>query len=389
MKKSKSYQSNQKLIVFGLALLAVILALWLRYSLRMQTTNDYLCCYEVWYDYIRQDGHYAFINAFSNLAMPILYIWYLLTLIAPQIPTLIATKIPAVICDFILAFYFYKLISTKFTNPFIRLAAFVVPLFTPTIFLNSAWWGQYDSCYMAPVMAGLYYLLKKRESVAFLAFGIAFSVKFQMVFILPFLIILLLRKEVKWTSFLLIPGVYLISILPAWLRGRPLVDLLTIYIKQSGQYQRLCMNAPTVYSWISDDYFKLVYPLGILITAVFMLIFIYYGWKKYRSARLDTDRFLHLALISTLLLPSLLPMMQGRYYYQAEMIALALAFFIPRWFYWPLILQTLALYTYGRYFFGYDVAGYGLKYGSFGLLALLLIIIVAYFHKSHTQIPSP
>jgi Gpi18-like mannosyltransferase len=381
---------DQRLIAIGLALLVIILALWLRYSLRWHVTNDYLCCYEVWYDYIRQDGHYAFINAFSNLAMPILYAWYLITLITPEIPTLIATKIPAIICDFILAFYFYKLISVKFTNPFIRLAGFAVPLFTPTVFLNSAWWGQYDSCYIAPIIAGLYYLLKKHEHPAFLLFGLALSVKFQAIFILPFLLILLLRKEVKWTSFLLIPGVYLVSIIPAWLRGRPLLDLLMIYPAQAGQYARLCMNAPTFYSWISDEYFTLVYPLGILVAGIATLVFVVYGWKKYRSTPLDPVGFLHLALISTLLLPTLLPMMQGRYYYPTEMITLALAFFIPRWFYWPVVLQILALYTYGRYFFGYDVSGYGLKFGSFGLLALLVVIVVAYFHnKGLTRSSSP
>ena len=199
----------------GLAICGALLALWLRYSLRLHVTNDYLCCSEVWYDYIKQDGHYAFINAFSNLSMPILYVWYLISLLVRDLPTLLAVKIPAIVCDFILAYYFYKIISIKTTNTWLRLAAFLVPLFTPTVFFNSAWWGQYDSVYAAPVIAGIYYLLKKKETTAFLFFGLAFSVKFQMVFILPVLLVLLLCKQVNWKSFLLIPGVYLVSILPA------------------------------------------------------------------------------------------------------------------------------------------------------------------------------
>jgi Gpi18-like mannosyltransferase len=378
----------RKWLPIGLAFCGTLLALWLRYSLRSHVTNDFLCCHEVWYDYIKQDGHYAFINAFSNLAMPILYVWYLISLLLPDLPTLFAIKIPAIICDFILAYYFYKIISIKITNSYLRLAAFLAPLFTPTVFLNSAWWGQYDSCYMAPVIAGLYFLLKKKETTAFLFLGLAFSVKFQMVFILPFLLILLLCKQVNWKSFLLIPGVYLVSILPAWLQGRPMIDLLLIYARQAGQYARLCMNAPTVYCWIPDQYFRLVYPLGILIAALATLIFVLFAWKKYRSAPLEISSFLQLALISTLILPTLLPMMQGRYYYQAEMIALALAFYIPRRFYWPIILQVLALYTYGRYFFGYDVPGIGLKIGSFCLVVLLVDIVVTCFHKE-TMRPSP
>ena len=160
-----------------------------------------------------------------------------------------------------------------------------------------------------------------------------------------------------------------------------MIDLLLIYAKQAGQYARLCMNAPTFYSWISDEHFKLFYPLGILIAAIATLAFVIYAWRKYRSGPLEPGSFLHLALISTLILPTLLPMMQGRYYYQAEIIALALAFYFPRRFYWPVILQILALYTYGRYFFGYDVPGIGLKIGSVCLLLLLVDIIVVCFHK--------
>jgi Gpi18-like mannosyltransferase len=395
MKKAKRTPDGRKTqmtirqwIPIGLAFCGILFALWLRYSLRLHVTNDYLCCHEVWYDYIKQDGHYAFINAFSNLAMPILYAWYLISLLFPDLPTLFAVKIPAIICDFILAYYFYKIISIKITNSYLRLAAFLVPLFTPTVFLNSAWWGQFDSLYVAPVIAGLYYLLKKKETTAFLLLGLAFSVKIQMIFILPFLLILLLCKQVSWKSFLLIPGVYLVSILPAWLQGRPLIDLLLIYARQAGQYARLSMNAPTVYSWMPDKYFKLVYPLGILVAALATFAFVFYAWKKYRSGMLEIGSLLNLALISTLIMPTLLPMMQGRYYYQAEMIALALAFYIPRRFYWPVILQVLALYTYGRYFFGYDVPGIGLKIGSFILLALLANIVLVCFRKE-TERPSP
>jgi len=384
----KARWTTRQWLPISLAICGALVSLWLRYSLRTHVTNDILCCLGTWYDYIKQDGHYAFINAFSNLAMPILYAWYLISLLFPDLSTLIAIKIPAVICDFILAFYFYKIVSIKTANPYVRLAAFLVPLFTPTVFLNSAWWGQFDSVYTAPILAGLYYLLKKREATACLFFGLAFSVKFQMAFILPFLLILLLCRFVNWKSFLLIPAVYLVSILPAWLQGRPLIDLLLIYARQAGQYERLSMNAPTVYNWISDKYFNPAYPIGIIVAALATFSFVFFAWRKFRSSPLETGDFLHLALISTLILPTLLPMMQGRYYYQAEILALALAFYIPRRFYWAVILQILALYTYGRYFFGYDVPGIGLKIGSIVLLALLVDIVLTCFHKKYTP-PSP
>jgi len=42
-------QSNKKRVLFTmLGILGALLALWLRYSLRLHETNDFLCCYKVW-----------------------------------------------------------------------------------------------------------------------------------------------------------------------------------------------------------------------------------------------------------------------------------------------------------------------------------------------------
>lgn len=363
---------DHRKLAFALAVLVTVLAVWLRYSLRWHVTNDYLCCHQVWYEYIKLDGSYAFINSFSNLAMPILYAWYLVGLILPDLPTLLAVKIPAVICDFILAYFFFKIVSEGIKNPYLRLLAYATPLFTPTVFLNSAWWGQFDSCYVAPVVAGIYYLLKRKEWLAFLFFGLGFSVKFQMVFILPFLLILLMRKKVNGYNFLLMPIIYFVSIVPAWIRGRSLVSLLLIYTNQASQYQRLNMNAPTLYSWISDDHFKVAYPLGILLAGLICLVFIYIGWKKGHADSEVTGDWLLLAMLSSLILPVFLPMMQGRYYYLAEIFALLVVFYKPRLIVYPIVLQILALYTYTRYFFGHDPNGIGLKIGSIIMLILFL-----------------
>ena len=57
---------DHRKLAFALAVLVTVLAVWLRYSLRWHVTNDYLCCHQVWYEYIKLDGSYAFINSFSN-----------------------------------------------------------------------------------------------------------------------------------------------------------------------------------------------------------------------------------------------------------------------------------------------------------------------------------
>ena len=57
--------------------------------------------------------------------------------------------------------------------------------------------------------------------------------------------------------FFLIPLVYLAVITPAWLVGRPLDELLLIYMNQAKTYKNLTRNAPKLYQWIPQTYYDI------------------------------------------------------------------------------------------------------------------------------------
>ena len=66
--------------------------------------------------------------------------------------------------------------------------------------------------------------------------------------------------------FLLIPAVYLVSVFPSYIAGRPLMDLLSVFVKQSSHYEELSLQFPNIYMWISNDYYEPVKWIGILFT---------------------------------------------------------------------------------------------------------------------------
>ena len=110
--------------------------------------------------------------------------------------------------DVICAYLAYKLVRLRRPQGPLPAAAFGVVLFAPTVVANSSYWGQVDSEWTAGLLACIYFLLVRREALASLSFSFALAVKVQAVFLLPLLVVLALRREVRWRSFLLVPVGY-------------------------------------------------------------------------------------------------------------------------------------------------------------------------------------
>ena len=71
---------------------------------------------------------------------------------------------------------------------------------------------------------------------------------------------------------MLIPAVYGVTLVPAWLVGRPLPDLLRVYLSQTDKYLALTMNAPTLYQWFPNDLYHILYPAGMLWCAAIVFL---------------------------------------------------------------------------------------------------------------------
>lgn len=331
--------NNNKLKI--LTILLVLLSISLR-VIAVPNSNYDLATYNLpWYQILYQHGiGKTLATDFSNYSPPYTYFLALATLTHNFLPPLIALKLIPICFDIIGAFYIYKIVQLKYLQSNIPYLAAAIYFTAPTVILNSAYWGQVDSLYTSLLLACLYFLMAENSFISVLVFGAAFSIKAQAIFFLPFLIVLAIRKRIPWLYFSLIPLVYLITALPVVLLGRPLIETLFIYTKQTSTYARLAVNAPSLYSLFPITWYSSITPIGIAIAIILLSYWIYTTAKNIPN--LNYENLLLIAFLSTALMPFLLPKMHDRYFYPADVLSIVLAFYWPALWFIPLLYQIIS-----------------------------------------------
>jgi Gpi18-like mannosyltransferase len=347
-------------------------AVLVRYTLLDFKSSDFLNSLKPWYVTIRDMGFSAFGTDFTTYNPPYLYELYLIARFFPDTSNLLATKIPSLIGDFIGAVFVYALVKHRYTSgPFAPLATFAF-LMAPTVVLNSAFWGQADILFTAPLLAALYFLMKRRNTWAMLAFGVGLAFKLQAIFLAPLLFGLFLRGHLTWKQLIMVPLVLLAAMVPSAMAGRPILDLLGVYIFQAGQYQLLQMSAPTAYAWMPDYGLtqRFFTPGGVVFTAAlgFALSILVYKTK----APVADDLLLRLSMLCFLLVPFFLPKMHDRYFYPADVLAIIFAFYYPRYFFVPIVVILSSYFAYQPTLF--EVEPVPMAFLAGGMFTMLVIV---------------
>lgn len=378
----KNFLKKSPLEDFLFATICVALALVLRLALFRYETWDYDNFLGPWYDHLQRNGFQGFKTGFSDYTPPYLYMLWLVTHL--PVPKLYAIKAIGLLFDFALAFVVLLVVRLKYDHRPVWLAALAAVLFAPTIFFNSALWGQCDAVYMTFLLASLYCLLRRWAGRALLLFSIGFAFKLQALFFLPLFFVLWAKGELPLKYFLLLPAVYMVLCLPALLAGRPLYDLLTIYLEQANTYPRLTSSAPNLYQWLPDN--AKVFGRAGLVFAVMLIGSLCYVCLK-SDVRWGKHLTVRLALASALLVPFTLPYMHERYFYPADCIAIVYGFYFPRRFYVSLAVVTISLFSYFPFLF-HDMTVIQLHYLAL-LLAIVLVFVLVDLFKDLYQSPQP
>ena len=306
--------------------------------------GDYTFFLKPWVEFIRSHGYWqAFRFEFANYSPP--YLYFLLGIAKLGGEPLIPIKLVSICFEYVAAWFIGGIAYQKYKEDWVRWCSLAVVPLLPTVLINSSYWGQCDSVYASFLVGSIYFVLRKRSFLSILFLGISFSFKLQAVLLFPFYFVLLLRNRVKWYYFLLVPAVYLISLLPAYCAGRPLTELLSVFISQCEYYDSLSLQFPNLYMWISDDHYETVKWIGILLTCLFALLTGGLLAKKYR-AQLTNNYLVRLALLSAVIFPFLLPGMHERYMYVGDLLAVAYIIYFPRKFYNALGIPLISLFSY-------------------------------------------
>ena len=326
--------------------LAVIagIALALRASM-VHATNDDAELQETWVQFIRSHGGLeSFKFEFSNYTPLYSYLLWLGAHLQFGASDLVVVKWGAIAADFVCAAFVYRIVRLRHPLGPLPTIAFAVILFTPTVAINSAYWGQIDMVWTAPLVACVYYLLAGRSLAAMVAFSIGLAAKQQAEFLAPLLVVLALKGRVAWRHFLAVPLVYFVLLIPTWAEGRSLWNLITIYWRQAKKFHGLTYNAPSVWEWIPSNLaVELNRPAQLWGLALILLImFVAVGFSFEPTPRL----LVALATTSVLFVPFVLPRMHERYFFAADVLSIVLVFYSFRLFPIALLVQFASFFSY-------------------------------------------
>ncbi|WMJ23017.1 hypothetical protein RBG61_13665 [Paludicola sp. MB14-C6] len=366
------------ILAFFIITVAALLA---RASLFDFVSRDYELFLHPWFHSLKQAGGLNGIGLrIGDYTPPYIYILSLLTYL--PFNSLYSIKLVSCLFDVACAILIFKMLFQQYKKVPLALLGYGIFLFTPTVLLNSAYWGQCDIIFTFFLLLCLNQSLQNKPLSSMVYFAIAFTFKLQAVFFAPLLLLLWLKGKFKFKHFFIIPLVYFISVIPAFLMGRPLFKLLTIYISQSGQYPELSLNAPNFYSWFgTNDTSFIISKAGVLFCGIVILLLLYIFYYKIKT--LNHNLIVSLALFFVILVPFFLPHMHERYFYVADIFAIVYAFTFPKQFYIAVGIILCSLASYCPYLF--QTTPISLNHVAFILLGLLLLIGKNIFRQLQSQ----
>ena len=256
------------------------------------------------------------------------YLYLLASLSYFPFPDLYGIKLFSILFDILLAWGGLRLTKAMTKNRQTPLICFSVLLFLPSVILNGSCWGQCDSVWAALCLLALADALDRSpvRSIALLA--LAFSFKLQAIFIIPLWCVLWFTNRIKFRHFFIFPCIFTLTMLPALLAGKPVADILRVYLDQAGSsvaWQTVNYNSPSIFallpyhvqvaSWVPKA--AIFSAFGFMLFLL-LLLFVRRDWADERALVL-TGAALSLGI------PFLLPYMHERYFFLGGVLLTVLA----------------------------------------------------------------
>ncbi len=313
--------------------------------------NDYLL---PWFFIIKNNGGLAALNQqvgdYGLLYQTIIAIFTYL-----EVNPVYLYKIFSVVFDILLAGSFsYIVVKNKLNNGTYKihdcLASYVGILFFPTVFMNSAFWGQCDSVYTFFLLWSIWLLFEEKYNASFFMLGCAFSFKLQSILLTPlFVFLYFYKKKFSWRCFLITFFTFWSSGIIAYLYGRSIFEGISVYLYQVGEYKRMWMNVPSLWFFISDDYNK-----WHLIAIGLTFLILGFGFYMIISRGLQMNSFeqiLEIAIFIEWTCIIFLPAMHERYTYVMDILLLMLTFLNKRYIIYAFITACVSSLTCSAFLF--------------------------------------
>jgi Gpi18-like mannosyltransferase len=278
-----------------------------------------------WYRNIADNGWAAFAEPFSNYSPPYLYLLGITSLFDGIIPDHELLKLLSLAGAIWLALASARLLSILNRPRWYALGI----LLLPSVIQNTSFFGQSDVFWAAFCVHALTAAVERKYFwVAFWS-GMAFAFKAQAVCFAPFVAYLFFRQRVALWKWAVPIVVYVLAIIPAWMAGWPLWDLLMIYLRQAqwqpggGYFISNSASWWTIYGWVAPEYALKTFWVGFLSTAVATIAYCLL------MPNLSGPRLVAAAALSAGFVPFLLPGMHDRFFILADVFAFLYALARP------------------------------------------------------------
>ena len=340
--KTRKWELSDILLIAGVTIISMIIRLQVKHVI----SGDWTTWWELWFAELYEGGFKALGGNWYDYAPPFVYLLWLITIL--PINCMTGFKFMMTGFDFMASIVAALIIYEITKNRTKAVLTYAIFFLSPVFLVNSVLWAQCDMLVMFWVLLCTYFFVKKRPSMAMFFFGVAFAFKLQPLWLAPMLVILWINKKVDLKHFLWLPVCYFLGIIPAWIAGRPLGELLTIYISQTeAESWSLALKYSNLYYLIGEKGFIDQYhSAGVWLSlGVFMIVLYYIGRKK---LKITAEFILLLGGFVGLLAPFFLPQMHERYSFFAEAFLILYVIIKPQKFYLP-VFQSLTS------FMGYSI----------------------------------
>lgn len=348
--------------------LMTLAGLLLRAPLGGWFTHDYILYLLPWYQFARAHGWNALAVDFTNYSPFFSYLLIVATRFDALAPPLVLLKAISFVFEFANAVVGAVLVATCGGDRRRQVAAFGCVFIAPTVLYNGAAWAQTDSIWTFFVLVSIWLFARGRNGTP--AFGMAFAVKAQALFLGPFVLGMLVRGGVARAAWLaVVPVVYLLVAVPVFVAGRSVADVAFVYGRQAEFFHSLSMNAASL--WALPP--RLPYTAGSIAglgMAVVAALWLARAIKL--SPRRDATFALLAAAASLLLMPFILPKMHDRYFYAFEVTAIVLACVDRRYIAFAVIAQVDGVLSY----LGFDQGiMLGIRLAAIGNAAMVYFLL--------------
>lgn len=338
-------------VLFGLLVLGLIR---IRIAMWWIVTDDTAVSFLPWLNTIRTHGGFHALRAPIGDYFPIYFTLlaansYLGRLLSPlgqiKLIPFVFDVVSAVLAWRIVALLTRERVGAKLLPAIGFLAVFALPSFL----VDGALWGQCDSYLIAWELGVVYYLLRDKPVQALACFGLALAMKIQVLFLVPLLLVALLRGRMKWWQLPVVPGVWLLCLLPSVAAGRSVRSALNVFSVQTESFPYLAINTANWWQLLRDGGFpyRAGMVLGLAAGAAAVVVLSWVGW---RAKRFAGTWMLFFAAATLLFVPWLLPKMHDRYLLPGGVFLALLAVCDVRFLLPAFMMEVSNLLIFSNYF---------------------------------------